>query len=343
MTAAVTAADQRPTEDDWAAAVRLLRAGDPVVLACHVGPDGDALGSMLALGLALRRAGVPVACSWGDDPLVVPPSYGFLPGLDLLVAAADVPAAPPTAVTLDTGSLDRLGRLAGPVSAARSLLVVDHHASNTRFGTHLLLDTAAPATATLVAELVDRLGVPLDRDIATALYTGLITDTGSFKYAATTPETHRLAARLLATGIRHDEIARTIWDTHPAGYLRVLGAALARLRLEPAAVGGLGLVWTHTTADDLVSSGVGLSDIEGVIDVVRTAAEAEIAVICKADLDGTLKVSMRSKGRVDVGQVCVAAGGGGHRFAAGFTSADDPATTVERLRGLLAGAPHLPA
>jgi phosphoesterase RecJ-like protein len=341
--ATAATAPSAPTEADWAAAVALLEGAGDVTLACHVSPDGDALGSMIALGLALRRRGIPVRCSWGDRELVVPPSYTYLAGLDLLVPAAEVPAEPDVVVTLDTASADRLGDLAGPAAAARALLVVDHHASNGGFGSHLLLDPAAPATAALVAELIDRLGVPYDADIAAALYTGLTTDTGSFKYAATTSATHRLAARLLDTGIRADLIARSIWDTHPAGYLQVLGNALTRLRLEPGAAGGLGVVWTSTTADDLVAAQVGLADIEGVIDIVRTAQEAEVAVVCKGDLDGTWKVSLRSKGAVDVGAVCSAVGGGGHRFAAGFTSSVGPEATMARLRELLAAAPHLPA
>ncbi|MFL6139114.1 MAG: DHH family phosphoesterase [Frankiaceae bacterium] len=335
-----------PIEEDWAAALGLLApdraAGPPdVTLLCHVSPDGDALGSMLALGIALHRLGVPVRCSWGNDPLVVPPAYRGLAGLELVVPAAEVPARPDVVVTLDTGSIDRLGILAGQAKAARALLVIDHHASNTRFGTHHLLDTAAAATAVLVSELIDRLGVPYDVDIAAGLYTGLTTDTGSFKYPATTPSVHGLAARLLATGLRHDLIARAVWDTHPAGYLRVLGAALDRLRLDPAAVGGLGAAWTWTTADDLRGHDVLMEEIEGVIDVVRTAEEAEVAIVCKGDLDGTLKVSTRSKGQVDVGAACVALGGGGHRFAAGFTSCDGVDATVGRLLALLAEAPHL--
>jgi phosphoesterase RecJ-like protein len=338
VTASTLPATTRPTEADWAAAVELLRSAREVVLACHVGPDGDALGSMLALGIALRRSGTRVCCSWGDDELVVPLSYRYLPGLDLLVPAAAVPDQPDVVVTLDTASADRLGALAARAAAARALLVVDHHASNSGFGTHLLLDTAAPATAALVAELVDRLGVPLDAEIAAGIYTGLTTDTGSFKYAATTAATHRLAARLLETGIRADLIGRAIWDTHPSGYLHVLGAALGRLRVEPAEVGGLGLVSTHTTAADLAEYGVTLADIEGVIDVIRTAQEAEIAVVCKGDADGTWKVSLRSKGAVDVGALCLGLGGGGHRYAAGFTAHEPPDVTVARLRELLTAA-----
>lgn len=329
---------------DWEAATGLLSSCEEVVLTCHVGPDGDALGSMLALGIALRGRGTPVLASWGSEPFEVPAAYASLPGLDLLVPASEVPAAPGLLCAFDTGSIDRLGSLADRVAAAADVLVVDHHASNTLFGTVNLVDTEAAATAVVVVGLLDRLGLPLTAEIAAPIYTGLVTDTGSFKYAATTPLVHELAARLLATGIRHDLISRQIWDTAPFGYVQLLGAVCSRAVLEPAAARGLGLVWTTVEPADYHRSGLGLADVEGVIDVLRTAREAEVAAALKHDpSDGTTKVSIRSKGQLDVGQVCVTLGGGGHRFAAGFTSYDDAATILVRLRAELSAAPHLAA
>lgn len=328
---------------DWDRAAALLQAEDEVVLVCHVAPDGDALGSMLALGAALRARGTHVCASWGSEPFEVPAAYRFLPALDLLVPAGELPAEPALLVTLDTGSVDRLGSLAPLVDGARQVLVVDHHTSNTRYGTEHLVDSGAAATAVVVAELLERLGLPLTQDVATALYTGLVTDTGSFKHASTSPAVHELAARLLATGIRHDLISRSIWDTQPFGSVRLLGEACARALLDPGAAGGLGLVWTTVHPEDLLRHELGLADLEGVIDVLRTSAEAEVAAVAKADPeDGRIKVSTRSKGRIDVGAVCTALGGGGHRFAAGYTSADDVETTLASLRVALAAAPHLP-
>jgi phosphoesterase RecJ-like protein len=332
-----------PSAADWSAAVSLLAGADEVALACHVGPDGDALGSMLALGAALRARGTRVVASWGGEPFEVPASYSFLPAVDLLVPPGDFPAAPQLFVTFDTGSPDRLGSLVGRVDTADCCLVVDHHASNTRYGDLHLVDTAAAATAVLVAELVDRLDVPLTAEIAAPLYTGLVTDTGSFKYVATTASVHELAARLLATGIRHDLISRAIYDTAPFDYVRLLGAACARAELEPDAVGGLGLAWTTLGADELDRCGLGLADVEGVIDVLRTAQEAEVAVVLKGDpVEGGWKVSTRSKGAIDMGVVCTSLGGGGHRYAAGFSAPGSAEDALGRLRSALADAPHLP-
>ncbi len=333
-----------PAEASWQEAVDLLAGADEVALACHVAPDGDALGSMLALGAALRSRGTHVVASWGGEPFEVPAAYSFLPAVDLLVPPSGFPAAPAVFVTLDTGSPDRLGSLEDRVHTSGCTVVVDHHASNTRYGGLHLVDDSSAATVVLVAALLDRMGVPLTQEIAAPLYTGLVTDTGSFRYLATTPSVHELAARLLATGIRHDLITRAIYDTAPFGWVGLLGRACGRAELEVDAVAGLGLVWTVVEPGDLSASGLGLADVEGVIDVIRTAREAEVAVVVKADpVTRDWKVSTRSKGAVDVGLVCTALGGGGHRFAAGFTSADGPATTLARLRAALADAPHLPA
>jgi phosphoesterase RecJ-like protein len=332
-----------PAATQWDDAVRLLTGAHSVVLACHVSPDGDALGSMLALGLALRDRGVDVVASWGGEPFEVPATYGYLPGLELLVPPEQVPAAPELLVALDTGSADRLGTLADRVDTAGCCVVVDHHASNTRFGALNLVDDSAAATAVLVADLLDHLGAPLTQDVAVGLYTGLVTDTGSFKYLATTPAVHELAGRLLATGIRHDLITRAIYDDAPFAYVQLLGRACAGAAHEPDAVGGLGLVHCVVPADDLEVSGLGLADVEGVIDVLRVSQEAEVAVVLKGDpVEGGFKVSTRSKGAVDVGAVCTSLGGGGHRFAAGFTSWDDGPSTLARLRAALDTAPHLP-
>jgi phosphoesterase RecJ-like protein len=333
-----------PSAQDWSDALAAIGGADEIALLCHVGPDGDALGSMIGLGAALRAGGAKVVASFGTatgEAFAVPSMYAFLPALDLLVKPEDFPAAPDVLVTFDTGSLERLGSLGDRVATSGTCVVVDHHTTNTRFGNVHLVDTGAAATAVLVAEIVDRLGLPLTAEVAAPLYTGLVTDTGSFKYIATTPAVHKLAARLLATGIRHDLISRAIWDTASVAYVRLLGEVCSRVRLDPSAAGGLGLVWTTVTAADLVRHDLGVADVEGVIDVVRTAQEAEVAAVLKCE-PGTdaVRVSLRSQGAIDLGAMCVPLGGGGHRYAAGFTSYDDVDRVLTRLREALETAPH---
>jgi phosphoesterase RecJ-like protein len=323
-----------PTEEAWARALEALTSGAPVLLLAHVSPDADALGSALAAGLALEARGVDVVVSYGDDPFVVPRVLRTLPGQHLLVAPGAIGERPVVA-SFDVSSIERLGVLQAAAEGAETLVVVDHHASYTGFGGIHLVDVKAPATAVLALELVDRLGVEVGIDIATDVYSGIVTDTGSFKYSATTADTHRTAARLLETGLPHDVVARHIYDDEPFGVLKVLGGALDRATLEPDAIGGLGLVHTCVSKAVRDEHGLPLDAVERVIDVLRIATEAEVALVLKQDDTGVWRVSMRSKGRVDVSEVALALGGGGHRFAAGFTGGVDNQQVLADVRAAL--------
>ncbi len=294
-------------------AVELLRSATSMTLACHVGPDGDALGSMLGLGVAAKGAGKKVEASFGE-PFDLPHAYRFLP-LDLLVPPARVTEAPELFVTFDAGSADRLGDLESRVERAEAVLVIDHHASNPGFGTVDLVVPEAAATAEIVYHLVTALGWPLDEPVAMALHTGLVTDTGRFQYSNTTPGTLRVAASLVEAGARPEVIGRHVYEEVPFGYLRVAGAVLSRAVLEP----GHRLVWSVLTQDDLAAGGIGMEATDNLIDLVRIAEEADVAVLMKELDRGRVKVSLRSRGRVDVGAIAVALGGGGHHNAAGFT------------------------
>lgn len=326
----------------WDEATALIRGAQRLLLVGHVAPDGDALGSALAVALALR-AGCPdkhIEVSFGDDPFVVPANLASLPGLDLLVAPRLV-STPDLVITFDASSMDRLGLLR-PVAEASTVIVVDHHTSYDGFGTLSIFDVSAPATAVLAEQLILHLGLSVDPDVAANLYTGLVTDTGSFRYAGTTTETLQFAARLFETGIRFDLIARELFDTVPFASLGLLGGALERATLEPTDAGGLGLVWTVVPALERHHSGLPFDMVEPIIDSVRRAAEAEVAMVVKEDDEGKLRVSLRSKGRIDVSAVAVALGGGGHRYAAGFTAkSDDLDALVDDVRQQLAVAPHL--
>jgi bifunctional oligoribonuclease and PAP phosphatase NrnA len=337
--------EQVGIEEEWARAVKALEGATQICLACHVRPDGDALGSMLAVAQALHaRCGVrpasaspataPVAivASFGDRPFEIPRILRFLPGAELLSPPDAFPERPEVMVTFDAASPDRLGLLEASAAAADELIVLDHHASNTRFGTVNLIDDAAAATAVLAFELVGRLGVELSRDIALGLYAGIVTDTGSFKYSNTSARVHELAATLLDTGIEPGAVAHELWDRSPFGFLGLLSAVLGRARLEPDAAAGHGLVWTTVTRADRGASGLPYEAAESVIDVVRRTDEADVAVVLKEDDDGCWQASARSNGAVDVGRACVALGGGGHRLAAGFTASGTAGDVMAALR-----------
>jgi phosphoesterase RecJ-like protein len=326
------------TDEEWAAAAEAVRAltpgdtGDEVQLICHVNPDGDALGSMLGFGLGLRRLGVTRVRATFPGEFELPEPYKSLPGTDMLVPEHRAYRDPHLVVTFDAAAESRLGDLAALLTAAPCVVVLDHHASNTRFGHLHLVDPAAAATSVVVDGLLGRLGVPLDRAIAECLYVALATDTGSFKFEMTTPAVHELAARLIATGIRPGEISRRVFDTRPFGAVKLVGEVLGRAALDPAAAGGHGLVWTYATQADLQRHGQRPYVLDTLIDPVRSVAEADVAVVVKQVAEGEWAVSLRSKGAVDVSKVAVALGGGGHRFAAGFTGRGTPADVVAEIR-----------
>jgi bifunctional oligoribonuclease and PAP phosphatase NrnA len=235
-------------------------------------------------------------------------------------------------VSLDASSIDRLGLLADAAAAAGELIVLDHHASNTGFGTLNLVDPDAAATAVLARELIRQLDVPLSPQIALCLYTGLVADTGSFKYSSTTPQVHHLAGELLSAGIDPGLVSRELYDRAPFGYLRMLAAALDRAILDPYAAAGLGLVWTRVSRTDRERSGLPLEAAESVIDVVRRTDEAEVAVVLKEADDGTWQASVRSKSMIDVSTACAALGGGGHVRAAGFAFSGSPQAAITALK-----------
>ena len=297
-----------------------------VALACHVNPDGDALGSMLALMHVLRAAGRDVVASF-PTPFRVAPHYRDLPGLDLLVEPADFPTAPDVMVTFDCGSAARLGDLEAAARGARELVVIDHHVSNARFGTVNLVVPTAAASGVVVQMVVDALALPLDRDAAVCLYTALVCDTGRFQYECTTPAVFDLARRLTEFDVPVPALSRALFEEHRFAYLKLLGEALDRAVLDAERR----FVWTAVTRDMLDRHGVGVDEVEGLIDILRRTSEAEVTCVCKVDDDGAVRVSLRSLGTVDVSAIAVANGGGGHRFAAGFTSDLGVEATVARV------------
>lgn len=301
-----------------------------VALACHVNPDGDALGSMLALHHVLRAAGIRSVASF-SEPFVTGPHYRLLPGLDLLTRPSDFPAEPEVMVAFDVSSLQRLGDLAGSAKAAGELVIIDHHLSNDAFGSINIIEPDAAASAVPVRRLIGRLGLPLNRDAAVCLYAALICDTGRFQYSTTTPAVFELARELVAFDVPVAELSRTLFEEHRFAYLRLLSEVLGRAELYSADR----FVWTVVTQDDLQRHDVSLEEVEGLIDVVRGTQEAEVACVLKEAPDGTWRVSLRSLGEIDVRRVAESEGGGGHRYAAGFTSDDPIDVVIARIRALL--------
>ena len=312
-------------EEDLATAAALISGAGQVALACHVAPDGDALGSMLALHHVLRAGGRDSIAAFAGTQ-VTGPHYRELPGLELLSSPLDYPAEPEVMVTLDCGSMGRLGDLAVNAKAAKELVVVDHHLSNTRYGSIHLVDPRAAASAVVVTRLIDHLGLPLNRDAAVCLYTGLVCDTGRFQYENTTTEAFDLARRLLEFDVPVARLNRMLFEEHRLAYLRLVGEVLSRAEM----VAEKSFIWAAVTEGDLTKYDVTLEETEGLIDFLRQAKEAEVSCVLK-EADGHVRVSLRSLGHVDVSAVAALFGGGGHRYAAGFTTTEPVPRVVETI------------
>ena len=322
---------RRPESGDTIArAAAVVADARQVALACHVNPDGDALGSMLGLFHVLRAAGVDVVASF-PTPFVTAQHYREIPGLELLTPPSDFPPEPDVMITFDCGSLGRLGDLEPAAKAARELVVIDHHISNDRYGTINVVQPDAAASGSVVLQLIDALGLPLNHDAAIALYAAIVCDTGRFQYDTTTPAVFETARRLAEFDVPVERLSRTLFEEHRFAYLQLLGEALERAQL----VREQRFVWTAITQEMLARHGVEMEEVEGLIDVLRRASEAEVTAVLKEEVDGTVRVSLRSLGGVDVRRIAEAHGGGGHRFAAGFTSALDLDTVVARIRAAL--------
>lgn len=317
----------QPAPAEWDKIVAALTSARTVTLAAHVQPDADALGSALAIGMALVGLGAQVQVSYpgmelnpDGDGTTLPAALAWLPGIELVVPAVELRPSVDVAVSCDVSSSDRLGELYEILRRADLFAAIDHHQSYTGFADVAVIEPTAPATATLALELIDRLGAEVTTDIATCLYAGLSTDTGSFRWAATDAEAHLMAARLHGIGIRHDEIARALYDERPFTEWGMIGAALGRAMLEPEALDGLGLAWTYVGLGDRSERGIKESATEVVVDALRRTAEAEVTAVVKESDDGSWRVSVRSRGAIDVGDACLSLGGGGHRCAGGFTA-----------------------
>jgi phosphoesterase RecJ-like protein len=317
-------------DDALVHAAELILAAPAVGLACHISPDGDALGSMLALHHVLRSAGMQSIASF-SEPFVVAPHYRELPGLDLLTPPHQFPREPPVMATFDSGSLARLGDLEGPAKAAGELIVVDHHVSNQRYGSVNVIDPDAAASGVLVRRLIDHLDLPLNREAAVCLYAALVCDTGRFQYESTTSEVFELARELASFDLPISSLSRTLFEEHRFAYLQLLAGVLSRAELIPEKR----FVWATVSQADLARHDVTFEEVEGLIDVVRRTREAEVTCVLKEAPDGTWRVSLRSLGNVDVRLIAEARGGGGHRFAAGFTSDESPQAIVASILSAL--------
>jgi phosphoesterase RecJ-like protein len=317
------------TEQDQAVAA--LRQAERLLLTTHENPDGDALGSLLAMHWILEQLGKDSLMYMAPEEFPLPWEYRAWT-FDGLVGAPPDDVAERTIVFLDCGNIDRM-----PVDFLQRdglrILNIDHHHDNTRFGTVNLVDPAASCTAEIVWKLAHELGAEITPEIADALYTGLVTDTGRFMYENTGVDAHRMAAELIAAGVEPHRVYRRLYEDLPISRLQLLQRALGTIERHDHGA----LTVAHLVKRDYEQTGALETDSEGVVDHLRAVQGTAVAVLVREllgeDRDGMRKVSLRATDhRVDVSRIARAYGGGGHPQAAGFSTAVPYRELVDGVR-----------
>lgn len=320
----MTAEEQRL--DSLNQAQALISAAQRPLLITHIDPDGDAIGSLLGLGWALVRLGQSPVLYCRDG---VPPRYDFLPGADRVVTTPH--GSTDLVIAVDCADIGRLGLSADDLSRLndRPSINLDHHVTNTGFASVNIVDTEAVASAEVVLQIVDALGVPLDATIATCLLCGIVTDTLGFRTANVTPRVLEQAARLMRAGASLAEINEQALNRRPFSGLCMWAAGLKTLRREDS------IVWAHLTRAARAECGPVQGAETGLVSFLLSAQEAEVAALFTERDDGTVDVSLRAKPGWDVSAVAMALGGGGHPLAAGCTLPGPLDEAEARVLGLL--------
>ena len=292
-----------------AAAARELRATSKALVTCHISPDGDAIGSSLALALALRAHGAEVTV-WSEDP--VPYNYTFLPGAGTVVQALPAGARFDHTYILDLSEKSRLGA-AYPSRGLGTVVNIDHHATGGGLGTVQVRDADAAATGELVYYVLEALGAEITPAIATNIYCAVLTDTGSFRYGNSSPEAFEVAGRMVACGASPWRVASAVYEAEPLARYDLLGRALGTLALS---CGGK-VATLYVTREMYRAAGASKEMTDQFVNYARSIRGVEVAAFLRELPDGRFKASMRSRGAIDVSAVGVRFGGGGHKNASG--------------------------
>ncbi len=312
--------------DSLSSIARALRDARSVGVACHVRPDGDAIGSLVALAYSLKLAGRQVHALSEDG---VPGNLVFLPGNGMVVSPSGEALELDVAVALDTATKERLGERTNRAFGAAPLLVnIDHHGTNPRYGHLNHIDVAAPATGQIVYELLTQEGFPIDDTVRQNLFAAISTDTGSFQFSSTTPRTHRIVAEMMESGLDTTLLSQKLYHEHPYRRIRLLQALLNEMKFS---ADNRVASWSLTAATQR-SVNMEPGDTEGLIDTLRSIEGTMAVAIFEETAEGKVRVSARSKdARLDVSKVCGEFGGGGHRMAAGARLAPPLADAESRF------------
>ena len=292
--------------------VTALKQSASVAILSHVRPEGDTLGSALGCHLILKFMGKEVA-TFNPDP--VPKNLRALPGAAEVIRADQLPRPFDCYLAVDATDPKRVGGLLNGVPPGSLVINIDHHISNTQFGTYNWVDPEAAAAGEMIYHLIEAMGVPLSREVATNLYVAILTDTGSFHYANTTPRALRIAAALIEAGAVPHEVAELLFDQRDVEELRLLGTLLTRMQLSPDGA----VAWIEVTRDLLERARVGRDALEDLITYPRSVKGVKVALLFTEEGGQGVRISLRSKGQVDVAAVAKVFQGGGHKNAAGCT------------------------
>ena len=290
------------------AILKTINDGERFLVASHEGPDGDALASTLALTLALRELGKEVV-AYNRDGL--PAAFDFLPGADSLVSSLAPGERFDAGFVLDAGELRRAG--AELRQCCKILVNIDHHPYSENFGEIYYVDTEASATGALVYRILMAGGWPISKDVATCIYTTIISDTGSFRYSNSNPEAFRIAGEMIAQGVSPWDVATGLYENQDPRRLQLLARALATLRISSC-----GRFASLAVTDEMyAATGANAEHTDGFVNYPRSIRDVEVAIFFRQVSPTSFKVGFRSKGMVDVGALSRELGGGGHHNAAG--------------------------
>ena len=304
------------TPQAWEPVLNLIREARSIAISGHTNPDGDALGSVLGLGRALSEH-FPlkrITCLLADDA-PVPRIYRFLPGSDQLLPACRYDETPDLFISVDAPTIERIADSARVAERAYSSISIDHHPSRDEFPDVTVRRTNAAATAMLVEELLEAADISRSPEVATCLFTGLVTDTGRFQYQNADPAAFACAARLVDAGADPAQVALEVYQSQRVEYLQLESIVMGRIRT----VGEGRVAYSYAYASDLDVCGVSNDECDGLVDVVRSVQGTEACLFLKETEPGMIRGNLRSKCELDISGIAAAFEGGGHPAAAGFT------------------------
>jgi len=292
-----------------------IKYANSIAIGIHTSPDGDAIGSSLALGNILLRLGKKVDLYCHDT---IPDAYDFLLYGKEFNKTIDQEHWYDLFIALDCSDLERLGPLSILVKFATKTINIDHHLTNSHFGDINLVNVSAGATAEIIYEIFNSLGLTLDQETAESLYTGIVTDTGNFNYSNVTPNTHYIAAELLKAGVIPEKISVNVFKNHSLNKIKLWGKAINAI--ETDFNGKFAMI--AITSEMMNDNGAKEFDVEGIINFALDIKDVELAVLIRETNSGTVKASFRSKNYIDVSSFAAQFGGGGHKKAAGSLMKD---------------------